>query len=332
MTLPKLVNLLDDFALGGVSRSLGIFDSASVRAVVDPSVVPVNGDALVAPRLDADVIVTHFPPSWRRLIFLASLRVRNPRAAIIHVEHSYTRAWEANNVADRRRFRTMLRLACKLVDKIVCVSAAQADWLSEALKHGRRQIEVIYPYADNPGLADLALPEWGNAKPLRVGAYGRFHEAKGFDRLIESYKAGAMPNTELIIGGFGPEEQRLKDLAGEASGIHFFGKISNVASFLGECDVVAIPSRWEAFGQVATEAREAGRPILVSPVDGLPEQVGLAGKIVDFTADDKIREAFAGIIATELATMAQNGRDATRHAGASRQQDWARLLSDLLLQ
>lgn len=63
MTLPKLVNLLDDFALGGVSRSLGIFDSAPVRAVVDPSVVAVNGDALVAPRLDADVIITHFRPA-----------------------------------------------------------------------------------------------------------------------------------------------------------------------------------------------------------------------------------------------------------------------------
>jgi glycosyltransferase involved in cell wall biosynthesis len=329
MMRPKLVNLLDDFALGGVSRGLGIFDSAPVRAIVDPSVVAVNGKALIAPRLNADVIVTHFPPSWRRLVFLASLRARNSNATIIHVEHSYTRGWEANNVSNLSRFRTMLGLAMKLVDRIVCVSKAQADWLAEASGLDRRSIEVIYPYSDNPGLDQLALPEFSAHAPLRIGAYGRFHEAKGFDRLIEAYKAGAMPGSTLVIGGFGQEEQRLKELAGDAPGIHFFGKISDVAAFLEQCDVVAIPSRWEAFGQVATEAREAGRPIFSSSVDGLTEQVGSAGKIVDFTSDAAIAEAFTSAGTAELKAMAQQARLSVDNAGASRQRDWARLLSRL---
>ena len=67
MSRPRLVNLLDDFALGGVSRGLGVFDAAAVRAVVDPSVVAFKPDAVIAPRCDADVIVTHFPPNWRRI-------------------------------------------------------------------------------------------------------------------------------------------------------------------------------------------------------------------------------------------------------------------------
>ena len=50
---PRLVNLLDDFAFGGVSRGLGIFDSAPVRAEVDPSVQAVNPRSVLAPRLDA---------------------------------------------------------------------------------------------------------------------------------------------------------------------------------------------------------------------------------------------------------------------------------------
>jgi glycosyltransferase involved in cell wall biosynthesis len=330
MSRPKLVNLLDDFSLGGVSRGLGIFDSAAVRAVVDPSVVAINGKDLIAPRLNADVIVTHFPPSWRRLAFLASLRARNPRATIIHVEHSYTRAWEAAKVTNTQRFRMMLGLAVKLVDRIVCVSKAQADWLSEASGLNRREIEVIYPYANNPGLAELALPDFSKTRPLTIGAYGRFHEAKGFDRLIEAFKAGTFPGAELVIGGYGPEEQRLKDLAGDAVGIRFFGKISNVDAYLAECDVVAIPSRWEAFGQVATEAREAGRPILVAPIDGLPEQVGSAGKIVNFTSDTAIAEAFGTLTRTQLSAMAREARHSTQNAGASRQQDWARLLSSLV--
>jgi glycosyltransferase involved in cell wall biosynthesis len=330
MTLPKLVNLLDDFALGGVSRGLGIFDSAPVRAVVDPSVVAIDANAMIAPKVEADVVVTHFPPNWRRLVFLASLRRRNPRAIIIHVEHSYTRAWEGYKVPHRRRFRTMLGFACKFVDKIVCVSSAQADWFAEASRQARDTIEVIYPYANNLGLKDLALSDFATASPLQVGAYGRFDEAKGFDLLIAAYKAGSMPGTELVIGGYGADEDRLKHQAGDTPGIRFVGRIDNVAAFLAGCDVIAIPSRREAFGQVATEAREAGRPIFVSPVDGLPEQVGAAGKIVDFTSVEKVKEAFSRMCPTELTVMSQQARLSAQNAGATRTQDWSRLLSKLL--
>lgn len=326
MTLPKLVNLLDDFSFGGVSRGLGIFDSAPVRAVVDPSIVAVKSNAILAPCLDADVIVTHFPPNWRRLVFLASLKARNPGATIIHVEHSYTRAWEANNVSNQRRFRAMLSLATRAVDRIVCVSSAQADWLAQASGRDRDALDVIYPYADNPGLADVPVPKFDPSKPLRIGTYGRFHEAKGFDRLIEAYKAGAMPGSELIIGGFGADEARLKALAADTTGINFYGKVSNVAAFLAGCDVVAVPSRWEAFGQVATEARQAGRPIFVSPIDGLVEQVGSAGKIVDFTSDAAIAEAFDNTSIVELHAMAQHAKHSTQNVELARQQEWARFL------
>lgn len=330
MTRPKLVNLLDDFGLGGVTRGLGVFDSASVKAVVDSSLLAVNAKALIAPHIDADIIVVHFPPNWRRLVFLASLRLRNPASIIIHVEHSYTRALEMLRVKHRPRFRMMLRFACRFVDKVVCVSSAQADWWAEASRQDRRSIEVIYPYSENPGLNQLALADYNHTRPLQVGMYGRFDIAKGFDFLIEAYKAGAMPNTELLIGGFGAEEEKLKQLAGETPGIRFAGKITDVAAFLGQCDIVAIPSRHEAFGQVATEAREAGRPIFVAPVDGLPEQVGDSGKIVDFTSQAMIAEAFASTSRKDLLLMAQNARLSVQRAGQSRQQEWATLLSRLI--
>jgi glycosyltransferase involved in cell wall biosynthesis len=327
MSRPRLVNLLDDFALGGVSRGLGVFDAAAVRAVVDPSVMAFKPDAVIAPRCVADVIVTHFPPNWRRIAFLASLRLRNPRARIIHVEHSYTRAWEANNVPQKPRFRAMLKLALRLVDQVVCVSNGQADWLSEAAGLKRDRIKVIYPYANNPGLAELALPDFSGTAPIRMGTYGRFHEAKGFDRLIEAFGAGLFPGMELVIGGFGAGEARLHQLAEGIPGIRFYGKVTNVADFLAECDVVAVPSRWEAFGQVATEAREAGRPILTSPVDGLAEQVGTAGLVIDFTSDQAIAQAVASLDRDTLPAMAQAARAETADCGLHRQQQWADLLT-----
>lgn len=326
MTRPRLVNLLDDFELGGVSRGLGIFSSQPVLAVADTSTLAVAPDAVLAPKLDADIIVIHFPPNWRRLAFLASLRLRNPGARIIHVEHSYTRAWEALKVGNPGRFRMMLRLALTLVDHVVCVSSGQAAWLRSVAGLSAGKVDVIHPYSDNPGLSHLPLPNFHQARRLTIGMYGRFHEAKGFERLIAAYRDGAMPGAELLIGGFGELEGKLRELAGETPGIRFAGKVGDVAAFLGQCDIIAVPSRWEAYGQVANEAREAGRPILVAPVDGLPEQVGQAGKVVDFSNIAAIAEAFAGLDSRKLGAMAAAGRRATDACGLLRQQQWANLI------
>lgn len=329
MTRLRLVNLLDDFAVGGVSRGIGIFGSRPVQMVADCSVVAIAPDTLIAPKLAADIIVIHFPPNWRRLIFLTSLRLRNPQARFIHVEHSYTRCWEAANVSHHGRFRTMLRLAFGMVHQVVCVSSGQAAWLKEVANLPASKVDVIHPYTENPGLDRLPLPDFSQPRRLTVGAYGRFHEAKGLERLIATYCEGAMPGTELLIGGFGDLEERLRRLAGDTPGIRFAGKIDNVAAFLGQCDIVAVPSRWEAYGQVANEAREAGRPILVAPVDGLPEQVGQAGMVVDFSSSVAVAKAFASLDSQKLTAMAAAGRRATEACGLLRQQQWAKLIRRL---
>ena len=328
--LPRLVNLLDDFALGGVTRGLQVFESAPVQAVVQTSLAAVAPQAIIAPHLQADIIVLHFPPNWRRLLFLASLRLRNQRARIIHIEHSYTGAWEALKVRHRRRFHAMLSIAVRLVDQVVCVSKGQADWLSGAAHIDRDKIQVIHPYAENPGLNALPIPDFAANPVLRIGAYGRFGEQKAFEQLISAFRNGHFPGCELIIGGFGPDAAQLHALAGDTPGIRFVGKVTCVADFLAGCDIVAVPSAWEAYGQVANEAREAGRPILVAPVDGLPEQAGDAGLVVDFRDPHAIRAALARLSPARLQTMAHAGRKATCDCGPSRYRQWASLLISLL--
>lgn len=324
---PRVVHLLDDFTLGGVTRGLDIFTTPAVQAVADCRVQDIAPDALLAPRLDADVIILHFPPNWQRLALLASLRRRNPKARIIQVEHSYTGAWEALKVHHTGRFRLMLKLAFRLVDHVVCVSRGQANWLQGATGLAANRISVIHPYADNPGLAAVAPPNPGGR--LRIGAYGRFCEQKGFETLINAMQAGALPGCDLVIGGFGDLEPLYRQLAAGNPHIAFAGKISNVAGFLAGVDVVALPSRWEAYGQVANEAREAGRPILVAPVDGLPEQVGDAGMVVDFANHAGLALAIATLTPARIAAMGAAGRAATQDCGATRAGQWAALISRL---
>lgn len=320
----RVANLLDDCSLGGVTRALGVFEAEELCQIAEASTVVLPATTIIAPRIAADVIITHFPPNWRRLALLASLKLRNPKARIVHVEHSYTRAWEMIHVPSRPRFRAMLWLAMRLVDQIVCVSQAQAAWLQEAAGIGADRIKVIHPYAENPGLAELPLPEPGPR--LQIGAYGRFCEQKGFDVLITAFRKGWFPDCDLVLGGFGEDKMRLRALAGDCPAIRFAGKVDDVATFLQSCDVVAVPSRWEAYGMVANEAREAGRPIMVASVDGLVEQATGAGEVVDFTNRESIETALGKIWSTAFEMIAANARESALNCDQVCKVQWSALL------
>lgn len=330
MSKIKVVNLLDDFTLGGVSKGLAIFESAAVCAVAECRTHPINSDALVAPALDADIIITHFPPSWRRLVFLSMLRARNPKATLLHVEHSYSADWESLHVPHQGRFRLMMKIALSLVDHTVCVSKRQAQWLVDGGMVNPAKLDVIYPSSQPKGLDKIAYPDFDLARPLVIGAYGRFHDAKGFDVLIDAFKRlDIRDNLSLLLGGFGPEEDALKAQAANCPNITFAGKITDLPAYLSKCDVIAVPSRYEAYGQVANEAREAGRPIIVSHAGGLPEQVGEAGLVVDCNTVDELLAALQALRVMPLAHMARAGREATHNCGRDRAEAWSRLMETL---
>lgn len=328
MSALRIVNLLDDFALGGVTNGLRVFDCPELSAIGSFSTLPVDPTAILAPRIEADVIITHFPPNWRRLPFFASLRLRNPGARLIHVEHSYSKEWERLHVPHLARFRTMMKTALKCFDEVVVVSKAQKQWLQAGQLVAADKVHVIHPYSNIPGLADV--PELRRTKRGRliIGAYGRFCEAKGFELLIDAMKrTDAIDHLELVLGGFGEADAALRSRAEGCPQIRFAGKVTHVAGFLANCHVVAVPSRFEAYGQVANEAREAGRPILVSQAGGLPEQVGEAGLIVDCNDADALLAALQSLRAQPLEAMGRAGRRATALDRSTRLRQWRELLS-----
>ncbi|PZN92761.1 MAG: glycosyltransferase, partial [Alphaproteobacteria bacterium] len=303
MSKLRCIHLCDDFALGGVAKALSVYDHPSIAAVVENNVLPVALRKRLAPKLDADVIVTHFPPGWRSLPFLASLRLRNGGARLIHVEHSYTGAWEAARVARPRRFRTMLRMAFGLFDEIVAVSHGQARWLGEATGIAPGKLHVLYPWSGSQKLDTVALPEISPERPLVLGAFGRFSAQKGFDTLIAAMAQLDPARFRLLLGGFGADDAALRAQAAGLPHVEFVGKVGDVPAFIARCDVIVVPSRWEAFGQVVAEAKMAGRAVLVADLDGMPEQVGDAGVIADCSTAERLAAALAALPSLPLAAM-----------------------------
>ncbi|MCJ2188849.1 glycosyltransferase family 4 protein [Novosphingobium beihaiensis] len=328
MTQVRVLHLLDDFAMGGVSQAVSIYQTPELRETAHSQVLEVSPDSQLAPKLpEADIIVTHFPPRWKCLPFLLSLRLRNRQARLVHVEHSYTGSWEAHNVPSTKRFRLMMRAAFALFDEVVCVSHGQMRWLREAAALPAEKLRVIQPLSGHKGLGSVPAPDWQGERPLVVGAYGRFVQVKGFDRLIEAFRTLDPERYVLHLGGAGPEEAYLRQLAAGHANIQFKGMIDDVPAFLGECDVIAMPSRWEAYGLVATEAKMAARPILVAEVDGLPEQAGAAGRVIDFTRTSRFAEALSSLRPDHLRDMAAAARLSVSTVFEERIEAWRALFA-----
>lgn len=267
----KIAHLVDDCSMGGVMAALKNFDDPRLKSVTQSRTVVVNPMNANAPHVGDDVIVIHFTVSWRKLPFLMALRLRNRSARIILEEHSYTAGFETHKVGNRFRFRQMLKCSYACVDDVVAVSQGQADWLAKLVKP--EKLHAIAQSRPFDVFQSVKPEDKGGSEVVTFGAIGRFHEQKGFDNLIAAFCSPALNAPRLVIAGAGEEEERLRKIASGAPNIHFMGSVSDPIEFYRKVDCVVVPSRWEAFGLVVSEAMAAGKLVLANDVDGLREQV-----------------------------------------------------------
>ncbi|HWF53442.1 MAG TPA: glycosyltransferase family 4 protein [Solirubrobacteraceae bacterium] len=146
--------------------------------------------------------------------------------------------------------------------------------LSDA--HGARLRELGLPPDRVETLPNFVSGFAGESR-AHLGGYalvaGRLVEEKGFDTAIRAAAAAGVP---LVVAGQGPDEPRLRALAGAAE-VHFAGWLPapELAELRAGAGVVLVPSRCEeACPYAVLEALAAGVPVLASDLGGLPELVG----------------------------------------------------------
>lgn len=278
--MKSIVNLVDDFRPGGIRSLLDDMKKSGPWGAKDWEIAIVNASRPIKLTGTPDVIVIHYSMAWRKLPALALLRLRHKNARIIIVEHHYTRSFEQHRVRSRRRFRTMLRATYAHADQVIAVSESQATWLRSIDVANWRKISVISSCRDYSRF--LAIPRIDKSTGSTViGAMGRLVPEKGFDVLINAIRQLPADRYELRIAGEGEERERLESLADGMSNVEFVGHTDDPADFLAECDLLAMPSRMEAFGLVCAEAKAAGLPVVVSNVDALPNQALGCGVVVE---------------------------------------------------
>lgn len=312
----RVVHIIDDAGFGGVVRYIDTLKEALGDAVQHDRLV-IDTDSLRLPRIDGDVVVLHATMAWRKVPFLLALRLATRGRMLILVEHSYTEAYERLKVGNVARFRSLLRFCYARADRVVAVSYGQAAWMRQARLLPATRMVVIPSFTDVAGLRQIALPN-GGARPLKLGAFGRYAEQKGFDVLIEAMRQVPAELATLELRGLGPDADALKARAAGLDHVQVGDAVTDVAAFLSGVDVVVVPSRWEAFGQVALEARAAGRPVVASAVDGLVEQIEAdAGLLVPPNDPAMLAQAIRELSGYEgLEAMAEAARRSARHHAA----------------
>ncbi len=145
--------------------------------------------------------------------------------------------------------------------------------------------------------------------PVILGV-GRLLPLKGFDVLLRALRVVRKEfPPRMIILGEGPDRARLEALTeqlGLQDVVDLVGYVQDPAAYMAQASVLALPSRFEGFGNVLVEAMACGTPVVATRCSGGPAEIlregefgplvpvddppALAGAILDVLASPKPAE------------------------------------------
>jgi glycosyltransferase involved in cell wall biosynthesis len=247
--------------------------------------------AALAPLLGhaADIVHVHLGEDLA-ILPLAELaaRPRNvPVVMTVHCSPSYTLRGRDPRTALLRSFGGLLeRRGARRAAVTLVYTERMAGRLREHA--GATSVRVMHRGVDHAAFAassDGAFPDIPG-RP-RVVFIGRLVRQKGVRTLVEAAGRMRTPGAQMVIVGDGPDRAEVESLAlrlGVAHRVHVTGFVPHerVPAVFASADVLVLPSLYEELGTVLVEAMHAGRPVVASRVDGIPEVVedGVTGLLV----------------------------------------------------
>lgn len=216
------------------------------------------------------------------------------------------------------------KIAAPFCDKIICISDAEKQSALDKKICREDKLQVIFNGVDIEAYEngihgtvkrkDLNIPE----DAFVVGMVGRISSQKAPDIFIKMAKQvkDEVPNAHFIIVGNGNQEDEIRKYAkdnGFSDSLHITGWVDDPMSYVELFDVACLLSRWEGFGLVLPEYMMAGKPIVATRVDAIPNIIcnNENGLLVD--ADDPISasEAVLRIYSDERfkSTLIKAGRE-----------------------
>ena len=175
-----------------------------------------------------------------------------------------TIVWVESTAHDERsgRHEPLKRLLLRAVTRFVVPGVASREYL-EHLGIRAERIAVA-PNAVDPTIFG-ATNRSRTSGPCRIITVARLSPEKGVDVLV---RAVADLPVEVVVAGSGPEEDRLRALAGP--NVTFLGNVERdeLPQLYADADIAVVPSRSDTWGMPLNEAALAGLPLVASSVVG----------------------------------------------------------------
>ncbi|MDE6146661.1 MAG: glycosyltransferase family 4 protein [Bacteroidales bacterium] len=215
-----------------------------------------------------DVVHVHLFPS----LYWAAIASVGLKVKMIYTEHS-----TSNRRREKSYFRLIEKYIYKRYDRIISISRQTENALQQWLQSSDKRFVVIENGVDTRRFSAICRP----VVPKSLIMVSRFAASKDQETLIRSMKY-LDKDVVLHLVGDGDNLEYCRSIAkneGVSDRVMFLGARSDIAELISEAYIGIQSSNWEGFGLTAVEIMAAGKPVIVSDVDGLKQVVEGAGEI-----------------------------------------------------
>jgi glycosyltransferase involved in cell wall biosynthesis len=182
----------------------------------------------------------------------------------------------------RRLYEWLVVTRRSRVQAFLATGTGMTEWL---VARGAPR-DRVFPFAYFlPETRHGAPPRKSAQKSFRVLFVGQFIERKRLDLLVNALALVPDHEPELVVVGSGPLEHELRSLAEVKLGqrLSWLGvrRQSEIPAIMASADCLVLPSRFDGWGAVASEALLVGTPVICSDRCGCREvlQAALQGMI-----------------------------------------------------
>lgn len=275
-------DLVDSFEQVEMTRAIGSSDLKAIKEV----------RALIK-KYNPDIVYAHSSKAGA-ITRVADIGLKNH---CIYNPHGW--AFNMRCSAKKKAMYTAIeKIAAPFCDKIICISDAEKQSALDKKICKEDKLQVIFNGVDIEAYEnevhgavkrkDLNIPE----DAFVVGMVGRISPQKAPDVFVKMAKhvKDEVPNVHFIIVGNGNQEDEIRKYAEDndfSNSLHITGWVDNPMSYVELFDVACLLSRWEGFGLALPEYMMAGKPIVASRVDAIPNIIrnGENGLLVEVDDD-----------------------------------------------
>lgn len=258
---------------------------------------------------DVDIIHAHSYGYFQVNATAFNRRLRTVPFVLTPHYHPQWSMWGGMKRKQIRRFYdyAFARPVIRSADIIIGVSRHEIELMHNAIDFDLDRVRYIPNGIDFTKFDPIPSPEPFRKKFGIKGPFvlyvGRLASNKGLSVLVEAASKVLKTHPEITFVMVGEDEgmkikleKRLKEL-GISDKFTFTGHITNEKVFVSAyaaCEILVLPSEYEAFGIVLLEAMACEKPCVAARVGGVPEALGKeqnTGILVEYGNDEELAEA-----------------------------------------